>query len=219
MLSSFLEKCTASTFDRVISEFDHALHVLATRPTSQRKMPKPVAPAANMLSQEEKNEVVAMMRVNHVGEVCAQALYRGQGFATLDPARQAFFKGAAQEENDHLAWTESRLRELDARPSLLNPLWYGGSLILGLIAGRLGDKASLGFMAETEKQVELHLTKHLDKLPAQDLQSRAILEQMKLDEMEHGHAALQQGGVRPSLPIRLAMTGMSKIMTTLSRKI
>ena len=154
------------------------------------------------------------MRVNHVGEVCAQALYSAQALTTDDPDRRRQFEHAAREETDHLAWTAERLRELGARPSLLNPLWYLGAFGIGLIAGRAGDRASLGFLVETERQVERHLAGHLDRLPAQDAASRAIVRQMKDDEAGHALAAEQAGAAPLPWPIRLAMRAAARVMTT-----
>ena len=157
------------------------------------------------------------MRVNHVGEICAQALYEAQALGTPDPRLREAFMAAAREEVDHLAWTEQRIRELGGRPSLLNPLWYGGAFAIGLLAARLGDRVSLGFMAETENQVEQHLQGHLDRLPAADQTSRAIVEQMRADEVRHGQAATALGGAELPLPARLAMRAAAKLMTTTAR--
>lgn len=154
------------------------------------------------------------MRVNHVGEICAQALYNAQLVATRNPALRESFRQAAREETDHLAWTQQRLRELDARPSLLNPLWYAGAFGIGLVAGRIGDGTSLGFVVETEAQVEQHLASHLDRLPAADTASRAIVEQMKIDEAQHGAQAQQAGAVELPAPVRWAMRAAAKVMTT-----
>jgi ubiquinone biosynthesis monooxygenase Coq7 len=159
------------------------------------------------------------MRINHVGEVCAQALYQGQATtARLDTVRDKMER-AAQEENDHLAWCEQRLEELDSHKSYMNPLWYAGSFAIGAAAGMAGDKWSLGFVVETERQVVRHLEKHLGRLPAQDEKSRAILEQMKVDEAHHATTALQAGGAELPAPIKTAMRISSKLMTTLAYKI
>jgi ubiquinone biosynthesis monooxygenase Coq7 len=154
------------------------------------------------------------MRVNHVGEVCAQALYSAQALATADPALRLQFEHAAGEETDHLAWTAERLAELGARPSLLNPLWYAGAFGIGLLAARAGDATSLGFLIETERQVERHLEGHLERLPAGDQESRAIVAQMKDDEATHAMAAEQAGGTRLPAPFRWAMRAAAKVMTT-----
>ncbi len=153
------------------------------------------------------------MRVNHAGEVAAQALYQGQALTARDPQVKSAMQEAAGEEVDHLAWCEQRLRELNGRPSLLNPLWYFGSLTLGAFAGALGDRASLGFIAETEKQVESHLRDHLERLSPRDLRSRAILTQMTHDEMQHGAKAASMGGKPLPFPITLAMRATSRLMT------
>jgi ubiquinone biosynthesis monooxygenase Coq7 len=154
------------------------------------------------------------MRVNHVGEVCAQALYEAQALDTPDPRLREAFAEAAREETYHLAWTEQRIGELGGRTSLLNPLWYCGAFAIGLLAARMGDRVSLGFMAETENQVERHLQGHLDRLPAADESSRAVVEQMRVDEVRHGHAATALGGVELPLPARLAMRLAAKVMTS-----
>jgi len=154
------------------------------------------------------------MRVNHVGEVCAQALYTAQAAATRNPALRRHFEQAAREETDHLAWTRSRLEELGDRPSLLNPVWYAGAFALGLLAGRLGDRASLGFVVETERQVEAHLAGHLDRLPVTDHASRAIVAQMKEDEAVHATNARQAGAMELPAPAKALMRAAAKVMTT-----
>ena len=204
--------------DSVIAEVDKALKTLAATPVAQRDNPGHAA-SPSQLDDAEKAKVVGLMRVNHVGEVCAQALYQAQALASRDPAKKALFLEAAREETDHLAWTQERLQELGARPSLLNPLWYSGAFALGFVAGQLGDGVSLGFMAETEHQVEKHLNDHLGRLPAGDRTSRAILQQMPDDEIAHGQTAVAEGGQPLPLPVKLAMTAMSKVMTTLAQKI
>ncbi|MBB5419339.1 ubiquinone biosynthesis monooxygenase Coq7 [Paraburkholderia sp. JPY171] len=180
-------------------------------------LPLPQASAATAgapeLSPAERAHAAGLMRVNHVGEVCAQALYQAQKLATDSPSLRAMFDHAASEEEDHLAWTAKRLEALDSRPSLLNPVWYTGALAIGLAAGRLGDRVSLGFMAETERQVEQHLDSHLDQLPATDHESRAIVEQMRVDEAQHGKAAMDAGGIELPFPARALMRAMSKVMT------
>ena len=154
-----------------------------------------------------------LMRVNHCGEVCAQALYQGQALTARDPATREALRQAAQEEVEHLAWTERRLHELGSHKSLFNPLWYAGSLAIGVTAGVIGDKWNLGFLAETERQVEAHLKSHLTRLPEQDLRSREIVEQMKVDEVAHAETALQLGGVELPGPVKAAMKASSKVMT------
>ncbi|ASQ47468.1 2-polyprenyl-3-methyl-6-methoxy-1,4-benzoquinone monooxygenase [Legionella clemsonensis] len=203
-----------SLFDSLIDEIDAALRTLMppkTRPSTRR------TPAASIseksLNAAEKKHVAGLMRVNHSGEVCAQALYRGQALtAQLVEVKTQMTKAAA-EEIDHLSWCEQRLDELNSQPSLLNPLWYFGSLMLGIVAGAAGDRVSLGFVAETEKQVSTHLQKHLRKLPAQDNKTRHILEQMHEDEMHHADIAIAAGAVELPEFIKQIMSAVSKLMT------
>ncbi|AXE93650.1 2-polyprenyl-3-methyl-6-methoxy-1,4-benzoquinone monooxygenase [Paraburkholderia sp. DD10] len=201
--------------DELISEFDRGLRSMTGVSRMSRPLPVPQESVAEPieLSPAERAHSAGLMRVNHVGEVCAQALYQAQKLATRSPSLRAVFNHAAIEEEDHLAWTAKRLEALDSRPSLLNPLWYTGALAIGLAAGRLGDRVSLGFMAETERQVEQHLDSHLDKLPAADRESRAIVEQMRADEVRHGKAAMDAGGVELPFPARAMMRAVSKVMT------
>lgn len=203
--------------DELISEFDRGLRSMTGVSRMSRPLPVPqessVSGEVPELSPAERAHAAGLMRVNHVGEVCAQALYQAQKLATRSPSLQAVFTRAAIEEEDHLAWTAKRLEALDSRPSLLNPVWYTGALAIGLAAGRLGDRVSLGFMAETERQVEQHLDSHLDQLPAADHESRAIVEQMRVDEAEHGKAAMDAGGIELPLPVRALMRAVSKVMT------
>ncbi|CAE6754136.1 3-demethoxyubiquinol 3-hydroxylase [Paraburkholderia domus] len=201
--------------DELISEFDRGLRSMTGVSRMSRPLPIPQESAAEPieLSPAERAHAAGLMRVNHVGEVCAQALYQAQKLATRSPSLRAVFNHAAIEEEDHLAWTAKRLEALDSRPSLLNPLWYTGALAIGLAAGRLGDRVSLGFMAETERQVEQHLDSHLDQLPAADRESRAIVEQMRVDEVEHGKSAMDAGGVELPFPARALMRAVSKVMT------
>ena len=201
------------TLDPVIASLDAGLRVVAGRGRAVRPAPKAAEPA-EPLGASERRLSGALMRVNHVGEVCAQALYQAQALTSRSPALRAQMQEAAREELDHLAWTQARLDELGARPSLLNPLWYGGAFAIGLLAGRLGDRASLGFVVETERQVERHLAGHLDRLPAADTASRAIVEQMREDEARHGAAAAAAGAVEPPAPVRWAMRLAARIMTT-----
>jgi ubiquinone biosynthesis monooxygenase Coq7 len=199
--------------DRFLGALDSALRTLFATPRAARACP--VLPADHtQLDDRQRREAAALMRVNHVGEVCAQALYTAQAFATGNAALRQQFERAAREETDHLAWTRTRLDELGSRPSLLNPLWYAGAFGLGLLAGRFGDAVSLGFVVETERQVEAHLESHLDRLPAGDHASRAIVVQMKDDEAAHAHQALAAGGAELPLPVKLAMRGAAKVMTT-----
>ena len=203
---------TLSATDRLLTVLDRSLRTLTSTPQASR--PRPDAPSGVVLDDDERQRAGALMRVNHVGEVCAQALYVAQSLATTDPARRAQFEKAAGDETDHLAWTAERLAELGAHRSLLNPLWYAGAFGIGLIAGRSGDATSLGFVVETERQVERHLDGHLARLPAADLASRAIVEQMKADEARHADAAEQAGARRLPLPVRWAMRAAARVMTT-----
>ena len=198
--------------DDLLSAADGALRTLFAKPRALRACP--TLPADDTaLSPADKRRAAGLMRVNHVGEVCAQALYSAQALTTRDLTLKAQFEHAAREETDHLAWTQGRLDELGARPSLLNPLWFAGAFGLGLAAGRLGDRISLGFLVETERQVEAHLQSHLELLPAGDHASRAIVAQMKLDEAAHAAQALQAGGVQLPLPVRGLMKAAARVMT------
>jgi ubiquinone biosynthesis monooxygenase Coq7 len=201
-----------SPIDAVLTVADHALRALTSTPSATRPTPAPTRPEA-ALDDAERQLSGALMRVNHVGEVCAQALYSAQALTTPDPDLRRRFEHAAGEESDHLAWTAERLRQLGSRPSLLNPLWYAGAFAIGLVAGRSGDATSLGFMVETERQVERHLEGHLERLPAGDLASRAIVRQMKDEEAGHALAAERAGAARLPLPVRWAMRGAARVMT------
>lgn len=203
-----------SPFDQFITQADHALRTVLGRP----KITERPDPSANIeesqLSDAERRQSASLMRVNHAGEVSAQALYQGQALtARLDDVRTSMER-AALEENDHLAWTENRLRDLASQKSLLNPVWYAGSFAIGALAGALGDKWSLGFVAETEHQVIRHLDKHLQQLPTQDQKSIRILEQMKEDEAHHATVAMEGGGAELPWPVKKLMSAMSKVMTT-----
>ncbi len=200
--------------DRLLGAADAALRTLFARPSATR--PCPTVPAdETALTPEQKREAGALMRVNHVGEICAQALYTAQAAATRDPVLRNRFEAAAREETDHLAWTRARLDALGSRPSLLNPLWYAGAFGIGLLAGRLGgDRVSLGFVVETERQVEAHLEGHLERLPAADHASRAIVAQMKQDEADHAAGALAAGAVELPAPAKALMRAAAKVMTT-----
>lgn len=200
--------------DELISEFDRGLRSLTGISRMSRPVPAPAEPPAGELTPAERTHAAGLMRVNHVGEVCAQALYQAQKLTARSSSSKTMFEEAAREEEDHLAWTAHRLKELDSRPSLLNPLWYAGALAIGVVAGTLGDKVSLGFMAETERQVESHLDGHLSELPATDTASRAIVEQMRADEVKHGKAATDAGGIELPLPARMLMRAASKVMTS-----
>ena len=193
--------------------FDQALRTLFGRPQVTERLNPSQTIEEPELTDQERDETARLMRINHTGEVCAQALYQGQAITAKLPEVRASMERAAQEENDHLDWCEKRLKELDNRKSLLNPFWYAGSFAIGAIAGLAGDKWSLGFVAETEHQVEAHLNEHLGRLPENDEKSRAILEQMKEDEIHHATVALEAGGTALPLPIKLAMKLTSKIMT------
>ncbi len=201
--------------DTLIPEFDKALRaVFATAPT-RRPMPGADLPEAEM-SAGEKRHVAALMRVNHCGEICAQALYQGQALGSRDPAVRRELEQAAWEETEHLNWTETRIAELGGRKSIFNPLWYAGSLAIGVVAGKCGDSWSLGFLAETERQVEGHLRGHIARLPPQDRKSSEVLEQMKADEMRHAETANRFGARELPAPVKLAMKLSSKLMTRLS---
>ncbi|HWI83334.1 2-polyprenyl-3-methyl-6-methoxy-1,4-benzoquinone monooxygenase [Ramlibacter sp.] len=199
--------------DRLIGAADSALRTLFAKPHAVR--PCPVLPGEETrLGEQDARRAAALMRVNHVGEVCAQALYTAQALATRDPALRRHYEQAADEETDHLAWTAERLQELGDRPSLLNPLWYAGAFAVGLVAGRLGDRVSLGFVVETERQVEAHLESHMQRLPSGDHASRAIVAQMKDDEAEHAARALQAGAAELPAPAKALMRAAAKVMTT-----
>jgi ubiquinone biosynthesis monooxygenase Coq7 len=201
--------------DLLLATADRALRTVASTPAATRPYPASAHGAdAAELTLQQRAEAAALMRVDHVGEVCAQALYEAQALGTPDPRLRETFAEAAREETDHLAWTGRRIAELGGRTSLLNPLWYCGAFAIGLLAARMGDRVSLGFMAETEKQVERHLQGHLDRLPPSDEASRAVVEQMRIDEARHGQAAKALGGVDLPLPARLAMRLAAKVMTT-----
>jgi ubiquinone biosynthesis monooxygenase Coq7 len=206
------------TLDRVLSSADSALRTLSG--SSHAARPNPAAAAAHVpMSEDERRLAAALMRVDHVGEVCAQALYQAQALTARSPAVRASMLAAAREEADHLAWTQQRLAELNDRPSLLNPLWYAGAFTLGLVAGRFGDRTSLGFLVETERQVEQHLAGHLERLPPGDGRSRAIVAQMKEDEARHADDAQARGGAALPLPVRWAMRAAAKVMTVTAHRV
>ena len=198
--------------DRFIIEFDKGLRTLFAPAASARPLPGKQLDEAP-LSEAEKKLAAALMRVNHSGEICAQALYQGQALTARNPVAKAALEQAAQEETEHLSWCETRIHELGSHTSYLNPLWYSGSLAIGALAGALGDKWNLGFLAETEHQVERHLEGHLARLPEADVKSRAIVEQMKTDEARHASTALEQGGVALPFPVQQGMRFTSKLMT------
>lgn len=207
-----------NTLDRVITSLDNALRTVAAPAHAARANPAGGEPEAE-LSDAERRLAGALMRVNHVGEVCAQALYQAQALTARNETLRQQMQQAAREETDHLAWTQQRLTELGARRSLLNPLWYAGSFAIGLVAGRAGDPTSLGFVVETERQVEQHLAGHLDRLPAADQRSRAIVAQMQADERRHADAALDAGANTLPLPVRWLMRGAARVMTVTARRI
>lgn len=204
--------------DALLIALDTALRTISGGSHAARACPRPAAEPVP-LTDEQRELSGALMRVNHVGEVCAQALYSAQALGTRDEALRRQFEQAAREETDHLAWTEQRLQQLGARQSLLNPLWYAGAFALGLVAARAGDRASLGFLVETERQVERHLEGHLDRLPAQDTASRAIVDQMRADEARHADDAQAAGASALPLPARWAMRAAAKVMTTTAHRL
>jgi ubiquinone biosynthesis monooxygenase Coq7 len=201
-----------SFLDPVLVAADHALRTVSG--TARARRTPAFKPHDDRLTPQQRRLSGALMRVNHVGEVCAQALYQAQGVTARSEALRQQMREAAQDEVDHLAWTEDRLRELGAHTSRLNPLWFAGAFGIGLLAGRLGDRVSLGFVVETERQVEQHLAGHLDRLPADDERSRDIVAQMKLDEARHADSAHAAGGVDLPLPVRWLMRAAAKVMTT-----
>ena len=230
--------------DRVLSSVDSALRTVFAASQASRPLPpgpSPKGPAAvgvgaeaespgspespetpeshAGLSEADQRLSGALMRVNHVGEVCAQALYQAQALTARSPQMRQQMLAAAREETDHLAWTQQRLRQLNDRPSWLNPLWYAGAFTIGLAAGRLGDAASLGFVVETERQVEAHLARHLDRLPMGDGASRAIVEQMKLDEARHADEALAAGAAPMPEPVKWLMKASARVMTTVAHRV
>ncbi len=204
--------------DMLIAEFDHALRTVFAPARSGRPVPGAELPEVP-LDSSQKQHAAALMRVNHCGEICAQALYQGQALTSRDPAIREALRGAASDETEHLAWTEQRIAELGGRKSLLNPLLYLGSLSLGLAAGALGDKWNLGFLAETERQVEAHLDGHLKQLPGDDCRSRAIVDQMRLDEIQHAETAVQYGAANLPKPVKWAMKLAASLMTASTYRI
>ena len=208
--------------DRLLCSLDEALRAVAGGTAAARPCPKPetgLAAAQPALNPAERRLSGALMRVNHVGEVCAQALYQAQALTARTPALREQMQAAAREEADHLAWTRQRLQQLGDRPSLLNPLWYAGSFAIGLAAGRMGDAASLGFVVETERQVEQHLAGHLQRLPAGDHASRAIVQQMQADEARHADEALAAGAAPVPAPVRGLMRLAARVMTTTAHRL
>ncbi len=206
------------SIDALIGEFDRALRAVAGVAEAARRSPAEGLAEAE-LSPADREHAAALMRVNHVGEVCAQALYQGQALTARDAGARDALEQAAREEQDHLAWSGARIRELGGRPSLLNPLWYAGSLAIGAIAGALGDRWNLAFLAETERQVEAHLTGHLDTLPAADRRTRAVVEAMRADEARHRASAIELGAAELPEGAKRAMRLASKAMTTVAYRI
>lgn len=204
--------------DRLIIQFDKAVRTVFAPAASVRPVPGASLPDVPM-SAERRAQTAALMRVNHCGEVCAQALYQGQAITARDESVRTELERAAAEETEHLAWTERRIAELGGRKSLLNPVWYGSSLALGMLAGRLGDRWNLGFLAETERQVEAHLKSHLDRVPEDDARTRAILDQMTADEVAHAATAIRLGGADLPAPVKTAMRLMGRVMTTLAYRL
>jgi ubiquinone biosynthesis monooxygenase Coq7 len=207
---------TLSAIDLVLAEIDHALRtVSAANPGGSTPSPADAVPEAELNAAEQRH-AAGLMRINHSGEVCAQALYRGQALTAKSPATRADMKAAAREEEDHLDWCQQRLDDLDAHPSRLNPVWYAASFALGAGAGLVGDRLGLGFVAATEDQVCEHLRDHLDQLPDQDDRSRALVTRMLADEAAHAHRARRAGALTFPGPVKAAMTLASRLMTTLS---
>lgn len=200
--------------DRLVGQFDAALRTLIPG-VAQQTRPSPATPDIQdeAIDDTERRHAEGLMRINHTGEVCAQALYQGQSLTARLPEVREQMEEAAQEEIDHLAWCESRIKELDGRTSVLNPLYYAASFGIGALAGAVSDKVSLGFVAATEEQVGKHLEEHLQTLPDGDRRSRAVLAQMAIDEAEHAQQALEAGGARFPAPVKFGMTLMSKVMT------
>lgn len=210
-----------SASDNLINEFDRALRAIVGVTPLRRAVPLPASEITqkDSLTEAEKAHAAGLMRVNHVGEVCAQALYQAQKLTSRSDAVREKLEHAALEEEDHLAWCAKRLSDLDSRPSLLNPIWFAGSFAIGTIAGIAGDKWSLGFVAETERQVEKHLDGHLTELPVHDFKSRAIVEQMRIDEIAHGRMAVEQGGKELPDFVKKMMGAVSSVMTKTAYKI
>ena len=204
--------------DRAIAGFDAALRTIAGVHRIERASPASGFEESG-LSTAERQHAAALMRVNHVGEVCAQALYQGQALTVRDPATRVSLEQAAREEEDHLAWSADRVRELGGHLSVLNPVWYAGSLAMGIAAGALGDRWNLAFLAETERQVEEHLAEHLAQLPVGDSRTRAVVGQMRVEEARHRATAIALGAAEMPAPVRLAMRTVAKVMTTVAYRV
>ncbi len=217
--STLMRERKLTAIDKLITQADQALQTVFGEPVGSDRDNPAQQQRDGDLSSTEKARSLCLMRVNHAGEVCAQALYQGQALTAKQEATRSQMKQAAQEENDHLVWCRQRIRELGGHTSLLNPVWYTGSLALGAASGVIGDKWSLGFLAETEHQVVKHLAGHLQRLPVNDNRSRAILEQMKEDETKHKATALTAGGVELPKPVRKLMTLASRVMTSITYRI
>lgn len=206
------------TADELIAGFDRALRAVAGVHSARRPSPAGELAEAD-LDTAARAHAAALMRINHAGEVCAQALYQGQAFTARDAEKRAALERAAEEEEDHLAWSAERIRELRGRPSLLNPLWYAGSLAIGIAAGALGDRWNLAFLAETERQVEEHLEGHLARLAPEDRRTRAVVAAMRDDERRHRETALSLGAAELPEPVKLLMRAAAKLMTTVSYRL
>jgi 3-demethoxyubiquinol 3-hydroxylase len=206
------------SIDQLIGEFDRALRAVAGVTRSDRASPAEAVPESSV-SEEERDHAAALMRVNHVGEICAQALYQGQALTARDPAARRALEQAALEEQDHLVWSAERIQELGGRTSLLNPAWYAGAFVMGAVAGALGDRWNFAFLAETERQVEEHLSGHLEALPPQDRRTRAVVEAMRADEAKHRASALALGAAELPEPVKRAMRLASKVMTTVAYRV
>jgi ubiquinone biosynthesis monooxygenase Coq7 len=204
--------------DRAILEFDRALRTIAGLHQAERSSPAATIPDAE-LGDAQREHAAALMRVNHVGEVCAQALYQGQALTARNASIRGSLERAAREEEDHLAWSAERIDELGGRPSLLNPLWYAGALGLGMAAGALGDRWNLAFVAETEHQVEEHLSGHLERLAREDARTRAVVEAMRADEARHRQTAISLGAAELPQPVKSAMRALAKVMTTVAYRV
>lgn len=208
-----------SLIDQAILTLDNALRSLALQANTAGRSTPGDSDVNAELSEQERKHAAGLMRVNHAGEVCAQALYQGQALTAKLPEVREEMEIAAEEEIDHLVWCEERLQELESQPSLFNPLWYGLSFGIGAGAGLISDKLSLGFVAATEEQVCKHLSEHMESLPEQDTKSKAIVKQMLIDEEKHGHKALEAGGYDFPAPVKAGMTMVSKVMTGLSYRL
>ncbi len=206
------------SIDQLIGEFDRALRAVAGVTRSDRASPAEAVPESSV-SEEERDHAAALMRVNHVGEICAQALYQGQALTARDPAARRALEQAALEEQDHLVWSAERIQELGGRTSLLNPAWYAGAFVMGAVAGALGDRWNFAFLAETERQVEEHLTGHLEALPQADERTRAVVEAMRADEARHRASAIHLGAAELPGPVKLAMRLASRVMTTVAYRL